>query len=353
MTGTSSRSRGAALVRWPSDRAVAWAADQPWLVGCNYVPSTAVNTIEQWQAATFDEATIARELGWAAGLGFNTVRVFLPFRVWEADRAGFLARCDRFLALAAGHGLAVLPVLFDDCAFSCREPVLGPQPAPIPGVHNSGWTASPGAAVVRDRAAWPRCADYVRALVGAFAADRRVLAWDVYNEPGNAGLGLATLPFLNEACAWTRAAAPRQPLTVAAWTWDDALRPLAATACALSDVYSLHQYDTWPRTAQRLDAVPADRPCWVTEWLARPLGSTVATHLDQFRQRGTACWCWGLVAGRTQTIFPWGSPAGAPEPELWFHDLFHADGTPYRAEEAALIRRITGIAAGVQAATRA
>ena len=53
--------------RWTARRAAAWYAQQPWLVGCNFLPSTAVNDVEMWQRRHVrPAATIERELGWAA-----------------------------------------------------------------------------------------------------------------------------------------------------------------------------------------------------------------------------------------------------------------------------------------------
>ena len=46
--------------RWTAERANNWYAQQPWLVGANFVPSTAINQLEMWQAETFDPATIDR-----------------------------------------------------------------------------------------------------------------------------------------------------------------------------------------------------------------------------------------------------------------------------------------------------
>ncbi len=48
--------------RWPVEKAKQWHDRQPWLVGCNYIPSTAINQLEMWQKETFDPATIDREL---------------------------------------------------------------------------------------------------------------------------------------------------------------------------------------------------------------------------------------------------------------------------------------------------
>ena len=114
--------------RWSASRAWAWYDEQPWLVGCNFLPSTSVNDIEMWQADTFDPQTIDRELGWAQDLGFNTVCVFLNYIVWESDAAGFKA-VGRFLGIAA-RGIAVMPILFDDCNFAGRVAALADSPTP-------------------------------------------------------------------------------------------------------------------------------------------------------------------------------------------------------------------------------
>ena len=76
--------------------------------------------------------------------------------------------------------------------------------------------------------------------------------------------------------------------------------------------------------------------------------ATLATEADfkalfpLFRERRIGCWNWGLVAGRTQTYFPWGSPKNAPEPNPWQHDILRADGTPFNAREVQFIKGIMG-----------
>jgi hypothetical protein len=127
---------------WPVEKADAWGSEHGWLVGCNFTPSTAINQLEMWQADTFDPATIDRELGWAEGIGFNSVRVFLHNLLWDQGAKGFLKRVDRFLAIAQKNHIGVTFVIFDSCWNP--NPQLGPQPAPKPFVHNSGWVQSPG-----------------------------------------------------------------------------------------------------------------------------------------------------------------------------------------------------------------
>jgi hypothetical protein len=326
---------------WTAERAWTWYTSQPWLVGCNFLPSTAVNDVEMWQQDTFDPKSIDRELGWAQELGFNTVRVFLNYVVWEADQEGMKQRFERFLAIADKHGIRAMPILLDDCNFAGRAAAMGRQPDPVPGVHNSQWVSSPPLQMVGDRAAWPRLERYVKDMVGACADDRRVVAWDLYNEPGNSGLNGASLPLLEATFAWAREMKPSQPLTVGAWS--DFASPLARRVLELSDIVSFHSYDGLDGTETKLNMCREyGRPILCTEWMARTRGSRFETHLPFFKQHKIGCYNWGLVAGRTQTYFPWGSPQGAPEPKLWFHDILRADGAPFEAREVEFIKVATG-----------
>jgi hypothetical protein len=50
---------------WTKEQAHEWYKQWGWLRGCDFIPSTAVNQLEMWQADTFDPSTIDRELGWA------------------------------------------------------------------------------------------------------------------------------------------------------------------------------------------------------------------------------------------------------------------------------------------------
>jgi hypothetical protein len=335
--GDAVPAEGDAAPQWTAERAAAWYAVQPWLVGCNFIPSTAVNQLEMWQADTFDAGTVDRELGWAAGLGFNTVRVYLHDLAWEADAAGFKQRIRRFLEMADRHGIRPAFVLFDDCWNP--DPRIGPQPAPIPGVHNSGWVQSPGPAVVNaGPAAWDRLERYVMDIVGTFGQDPRVLFWDLYNEPTNSGQGDRTLPLLQRTFAWAREAGPVQPLTAGVWHENEALNTFQLAA---SDILTFHNYGRPESLAAQIAGLKEHgRPVLCTEWLRRG-ESEVAACLPIFRRERVGCYNWGLVSGKTQTIYPWGSPEGAPEPETWFHDLLRKDGTPFDPAEAALFRELT------------
>ncbi|HXF50190.1 MAG TPA: 1,4-beta-xylanase [Dehalococcoidia bacterium] len=334
--------------RWPIRRANDWYRRQPWLVGCNFIPSTAVNQLEMWQAETFDLETIDRELGWAEALGFNTARVFLHDLLWEADARGFAGRIDAFLGIARRHGIAVMFVLFDDCWNDGAT--LGPQPPPAPGRHNSRWLQSPGHTVAASGGARERLEAYVTGVVRAFGADARVLAWDLYNEVTN---GLPPpwsedpaarrrreealpghLELLELAFAWARAARPEQPLTAGLWSPD---RELNARLVALSDIVTFHCYEGPERLETLIGRLKRHgRPVICTEYMARTLGSTFRGCLPVFQRERVGCYNWGLVNGKTQTHIAW-----TGEAEVWFHDIFRPDGSPYDPDEVAFIRELT------------
>jgi hypothetical protein len=144
----------AASKPWTQGHAARWYRNQPWLVGSNYIPASAINELEMWQAGTFDAQRIDRELGWAESMGMNTMRVFLHDLPWQQDAAGFRQRLNTFLEIADKHHIRPLLVLFDSCWDP--NPQLGRQHDPRPGVHNSGWVQSPGAQALEDPAQYAR-----------------------------------------------------------------------------------------------------------------------------------------------------------------------------------------------------
>ena len=342
--------------QWTPEQAREWYAARPWPVGCNYIPSNAINQLEMWQPDTFDETVNDRELGWAAALGFNTVRVYLHDLPWRDDARGFLDRIDRFLAIASRHGIRPLFVLFDGVWDPFPKP--GPQPPPIPRVHNSGWVQSPGADILGDPSRHVEMQPYVTGAIDHFRDDTRILGWDIFNEPDNPNLPYRdrelpdkaemALALLRKACTWAREAGPSQPITSGVWRpqWvmTGALSEMDRFQLEESDVISFHAYVARPVVEARLAELEKyGRPIFLTEYLARPFANTFATVLPLLKERKVAAFNWGLVSGKTQTIYPWDSwtirPAGEPGP--WFHDILNPDGSPYDHAETALIREIT------------
>ena len=344
--------------RWSPEKANDWYRQQPWLVGSNFIPSDAINQLEMWQAATFNPKEIDQELGWAEAIGMNTMRVFLQDQLWQQDAQGFTKRLDQFLAIAAKHHIRPMFVLFDSCWDP--DPKLGPQHPPIPGVHNSGWVQSPGKAELGDASQYPKLKAYVQGVVGAFANDPRVLAWDLWNEPDNDNDGSykkIELPkkfdyvdkLLPQVFEWARALHPSQPLTSGVWhaDWSD-LKKVGTTAriqLEQSDVITFHNYG-WPEDFEKKvqSLQHYQRPIICTEYMARSAGSTFDTVLPLALKYKVAAINWGLVAGKTQTYLPWDSwqrPYVLAQPTVWFHEVFRTDGTPYRTHETELIRSLT------------
>jgi hypothetical protein len=352
----------AQTARWTEQKANEWYAHQPWLVGSNYVPRSAINQLEMWQEATFNPAEIDQEFTWAEALGLNTMRVFLHDLLWQQDAAGFQKRIDAFLTIAARHHIRPVLVLFD----SCWDPLprLGLQHAPTPGIHNSGWVQSPGATALADKNQYPRLKTYVLGVMGAFANDDRILAWDVWNEPGADNAGsypkeelkkedkiARVAALLPQVFAWAREAKPIQPLTSGVWAVDTSpdganLEELQQIQLRESDIVTFHNY-SWPEYFKRQVAwlKKYNRPVICTEYMARSVGSTFDGVLPIAKEERVGAINWGFVAGKTQTYFPWESwehPYVQNQPPVWFHEVLRPDGTPYRQAEVDLIRRLTG-----------
>ena len=323
-------------ISWSRNRAWAWYDGQPWIVGCNFIPSTAGNQLEMWQADSFDIGTIKRELGWAGELGFNAVRVYLHDLIWQADAEGLKERMELFLDSAFHVGIRPIFVFFDDCWSQESRP--GRQPEPRLGVHNSIWVQSPGTKVVKNPSGWGRLANYVRGVIGHFRSDERVLLWDLYNEPGNNKRGEESLGLLREAFRWAREAGPTQPLSVGVWFDNQVLNEFQLGA---SDIITFHNYHDAENLMEQIRALEEyERPLICTEYMARSRGSRFETHLPLFKRERVGCLNWGFVSGRSQTIYPWGSPEGSPEPAEWFHDVLRRDGTPFDEREVSFIKRI-------------
>jgi hypothetical protein len=345
--------------KWTEQQARDWYAKQPWLLGSNYNPASAINQLEMWQANSFDPKRIDLELGWAEGLGMNTMRVFLHDLLWQQDAEGFKRRLDEFLTIAARHKIKPMFVLFD----SVWDPdaKLGKQREPRPGVHNSGWVQSPNRTTLKDPAAYPHLEEYVKGVVGAFAKDQRILAWDIWNEPDNENNGSygqlepknkveLVLALLPKAFAWARAAGAEQPLTSGIWKGDwstpEKMTAMDRLQIELSDVVTFHNYDAPTELERRINWLKRyNRPLICTEYMARGNGSFFFGSLPVAKVHNVGMINWGFAQGKTQTHLPWDSwqrPYVDREPSIWFHEIFRNDGKPYLVEEVEFIRRMAG-----------
>jgi hypothetical protein len=348
--------------RWTAEQANSWYAKQPWLVGANFVPSSAINQLEMWQAETFDPETIDRELGYAQSIGMNTMRVFLHDLAWREDQNGFYLRVDKYLEIADRHHIKTLFVIFD--AVWNPNPHPGKQPDPVPGVHNSGWVQSPGRAYLESSAKQEQLKPYVTGLLTRYKDDPRVLAWDLFNEPDNpnrqaygrdgekieldeADKTKFAAQLLEKTFAWSREVHPSQPVTSGVWLGDYLSHPTALQRLQLeqSDIITFHNYGRADELRTCIIGLQKlGRPVLCTEYMARGNHSTFRDNLPVLKEFSVAAWNWGLVSGKSNTIYPWDSwvKPYTHEPKIWFHDVFHPDGTPFSVAEVQLIRNLSG-----------
>ena len=346
------------MSKWSIEKSQKWYDQNNWIVGCNYLPSNAINQLEMFQKETFDEEINKKELSWARQLGFNSVRVYLHDLLW-ADPIGFSERLNILLDICASLEIKPLLVLFDDC--HRPYPKLGIQPKPVSGVHNSGWKQSPGMAIVNgiheeqlNNIEIIRLKKFVTEILSNFKDDERILMWDIYNEPGQFGIGDKSLTLLELTWEWAYEVRPSQPLTACldGSVGEGNIKLNAEN----SDIITFHTYEG-EKLQETIDKLKVyKRPLICTEYMAREFGSTFEFSLPIFKENNIGCYNWGLVAGKSQTHFGWSTILDLqkkkedgkfledgdeiPEPEIWFHDILRKDGTAYNEKEVEFIKAI-------------
>ena len=326
---------------WTAEQANAWYNGLDWLRGSDFIPSTAINQLEMWQAETFDPGTIDRELGYAEGIGFNSMRVYLHHLAWQIDTTGFKNRMKQYLDIADKHGYSTLFVFFYDCWNPTYQ--AGKQPEPKPGIHNSGWVRDPGDSIHINPDMIGLLEKYVKDILTSFGNDKRIVLWDLYNEPGNSGYGNKSMPLLKKVFEWGREINPSQPLSAGVWNWD--LKELSDYQIKNSDVITYHNYGDSINHKWYIDTLRSlsQKPLICTEYMARTRNSLFKDILPILEREHIGAYNWGLVSGKTNTIYAWDTPMpDGAEPKLWFHDIFRKDGTPYDQEEVDVIKKLTG-----------
>ncbi|MCP4377215.1 MAG: cellulase family glycosylhydrolase [bacterium] len=338
--------------RWTTQEAWDWYDAQPWMVGANWLPSYAVNPIEVWQADTlvpaantFDLDHIKGEFDIAQNTGMNTLRIFMSYEVWKADRNNYMTRVEQVVDAADKRGIKPMFVLWCDVNFDQpNQPTLGEQAAPETGKILSRWTGI-GQDAVRDNpgnweldrtnsAAGSGSKQYVQDIVGTYATDDRVQIWDLYNEPSNGGAGAGSLPLIQASVEWAREMDPIQPIAPNAWGTN------YTETKDLSDIINIHEYHN---NDQANTSSIDGRPVIVSEWMyrsdARP--DIIMEALPRYHARKIGAWQWGLVNGDGMTQYPWWSTT---DDDPWFHDLYHRDGTPYNQAEVDLYVKLSNTA---------
>ncbi|MCL2744100.1 MAG: cellulase family glycosylhydrolase [Planctomycetaceae bacterium] len=324
---------------WTKEQANQWYQQKGWLRGCNFTPSNAINQLEMWQAETFDPAAIDRELGWAAAIGMNCMRVYLHHAAWNAGKDGFKKRMGKYLEIADKHGIVTMFVFFDDCWNATY--FVGKQPEPQPGIHNSGWVRDPGDLLFEKPELINLLEIYVKDVLTAFKDDKRILLWDLYNEPGNSKYGNKSLDLVKKSFDWAWTVNPSQPLSIGYWT-GALTTELNKFQLENSDIITYHTYQDLAKHKGLVESLKSyGRPMICTEYMARHFNSTFQEIMPMLKAENIGAINWGLVAGKTNTIFKWSEPLPeTPEPPLWFHDIFRKDGTPYSQKEVEVIKSL-------------
>lgn len=326
---------------WTVEQAKAWGDEHGWLRGCNFNPSTAINQLETWQVETFDPETIDRELGWAEEIGMNCMRVYLHHVAWEVDKEGFKKRMNQYLEIADSHGIKTIFVFFDDCWNATYQ--AGKQPEPKPGVHNSGWVRDPGDLIFEKPELVTSLEAYVKDVLTTFKNDNRIAIWDLYNEPGNSGYGNRSMPLLQNVFNWAWEIRPSQP--VSAGVWNASLTDLNKFQLENSDIITYHNYEGPEQHQAAIDTLKTrGLPMVCTEYMARRNNSYFQNIMPILHKENIGAINWGLVAGKSNTKYAWDEPIpDGSEPALWFHEIFHPDGTPYSQEEVDVIKSLTSL----------
>jgi hypothetical protein len=180
----------------------------PWseVKGFNYQPSYGTTGYDLWMK--FDAEQIELELSRAREHfpHMNALRWWLSWDAFDRDQAGFERNFETALELAAKHGMAVMPVLFN----RWHSPVTD-----YGGIYIDHFL--PGASWVQHRGddmpgerPWtpqdcePMFDEYLERIVGGHAGDERIFIWDVCNEPFSYQCPLEKMPevIVDAEMAW-------------------------------------------------------------------------------------------------------------------------------------------------------
>ena len=153
--------------------------------------------------------------------------------------------------------------------------------------------------------------------------------------------GCSSLPLLKNVFKWARACNPSQPLTAGIWYFD--CPALNAFQLNNSDVISYHNYGDEKEHAEWIKFLQMmNRPLICTEYMARKKNSRFDNIMPLLKQNKIVAINWGFVSGKTNTIFAWDTPLpDVKEPDLWFHDIYRQDGTPFDQKEIDVIKSVT------------
>lgn len=351
--------------QWSAQQAWTWYRAQPWLRGCNFVSSDSRDAFDWLQSDNFEakKSTTDRELALAAQLGFNSIRIILPYELWRQEHDAFLQHLETYVGLAAGHGISVMMVLANDCCYKKEKfqaPVPGPQK--VDWGYHGGVFNSVHVVLEENEVGYNPYLDepdtfscylkMVKEIVTRYAKDERVVLWNILNEPGNSRRNMLVAEPMKELFCATRACDPIQPLTADVWSPDG--QEVEELAARLSDVISFHEYRPYPDFVQRIAQLKRwGRPLICTEWMSRTTHSTVKEIFPLLYLERIGCYNWGFVNGKSQMnettqaaweIYARQGEACEMDMVSWMHDLYRPSLRPYDPAETNLITRFCRLA---------
>lgn len=345
--------------RWTEQEIWDWYNARPWINGCNFIPHNIINAEELWQEEGHEEVIrgLLLDISLMVGLGFNTVRISLPSRfVWENQHDGVMKRFDDFLNLLYQNGITAMIGFSGDCLMPKDaphpQPHFGKQPEPVKG-HFGGDTQSPfdgtpkiGWMPEDDTSEWASTEKYLMEFAQRYKDDDRVSVWNIWNEAGNSHRDTLSLPFIARLFNLMRELNVSQPLTADVWgyyrqvngryNFKAGLEPIERICIELSDIITFHYYGDYIHCRNYIEMLQQfGRPIVNTEWLHRPWGSFIQTHLPLFKKYNVGSCFFGFVNGKAQFDQVWDfiRDDKTVDTSLWMHDIFHSDGTPYDQDE--------------------
>ena len=354
---------------WTKEKAWAWHDAQPWYRGCNYMPASAANRVDQWQSYGSEArfAEVEREFALAREVGFNAMRLLIleqGFCVWLQERDAFRANFERYLQLMEKYGLKAFVCLGNDCSRPKRVwqmPKLGEQAYDV-GYHggrkqtqHGGFPGEPGYLMADDPEYRGKFLEMCRELVSTYAHDGRVAMWELWNEPGAGNRGMRSEKLIRDLFSLCWAIDPDQPLSANIWSQSTGKlvrgedpSPIEQLAADLSDVITYHGYHSLADQVKLADRLATrwGRPLYNTEWLYRIEGCDFPDNYAFMAQRKIGALNWGFVNGKYQTHEPY-EPSWKTQFDFeggdvtkWMHDLFRISHHPYDPYEIVVARHV-------------
>jgi len=191
--------------------------------------------------------------------------------------------------------------------------------------------------------------DFLSVAVSVRRQSRWIILWDLYNEPGNGSAGdhvtrdglreNVSMPLLQDVFRWAKENDPSQPVTAAPWTFEKEFDELNRFMFEKLRSCDFHCYSVSGELNERINFIrfeAKDRPMICSEYMARHRGCIFRECLPILRENGIGAVNWGLVSGKTQTVFPWKGLMETADLSIPFHDVFHPDGTFLVPDEASV-----------------